>query len=790
MARKYDADSITVIESDLERVQKRPTMYIPSTGVEGAIHIPFEIIDNSIDEVTVEDSVGTTVTTDFDTKTKVFTIVDDGSGIPQGKMLEVCTIINSSGKFNNGEDSAYQFSGGTNGVGLKLSVFLSEWCEVTSEQDGNLLQYRFENGKLAKTTKGKTTRHGSTVKFKMSDKFVAVKDIKPADIIARYEEKAYLFPTAKLILTISEDGKVKKTYTYGGKDIADRVRMWKPDTEIIRVSDTAKVTTLRNISDDDLSEVKVIVDVAFAFKEDALDAEQDKFVISYGNTIKTYTGGSHVDGLKQGIQKFFKTDVIPNLKGKDKDLAIMPTDMTAGLCAFVVAKVYEPEFRGQYKDQLSNPEVRIGVRNAVYEALRSKKSSVVNPMIDFVKRVTRGRMASKKTRKKDVSNIFSKDRNEKFRDIIYTTATTSPELILLEGDSAADNAAMARDSHNQAIYSVRKPKNVFDTASDDVMQVKSTFTELMDICGIEPGKKCDPSKSTMRMILTLTDGDVDGDYISITTTCLLAKHCRPLIDAGMVGRILPPIYAIPKRGKKGEYKYVRSQREFFNEIVKEFIKNVEVSLNGRVLSKEELYALLSKNFNYDRRLESLSDRQCCEPRLMEYIAWKYHGSWKDQKKSYWMNALKQYPEIKVLMEPECLILDGDIPGYDYLNMGLDEYFDRHVKKFKVLQAENDSIYGYSLNGEKDKTLYDVMRAFRSYIPPDVKRFKGLGELDPKELRSLCMDPEKRTVIIFKFDDFEKDMDKINVMLSTKAIHAEARKKLLGSMYLDDLDLDT
>lgn len=433
MARKYNDDSIEVITSDLERVRRKPTMYIPNTAKEGALHIIFEIVDNSIDEITVEDAVGTKVSIDFDTKTRVCTIVDDGTGIPQGKMLDVCTVINSSGKFNNGEESAYQFSGGTNGVGLKLAVFLSEWCEVTSEQNGKFLTYRFEDGVLKDTKTGNSKKHGSTVKFKMSQKFVDLKSIKPADIIGRCEEKAYLFPTAKIQLTISEDGTVKKSYEYYGKDIVDRVKMWKPDTEIIRVTDTRKVATLKDITDDNITDVKVIVDVAFAFKEDALDADQDAYIISYGNTIKTYTGGSHVDGLKQGIQKFFKSEVIPNFKGKDKDLDIMPTDMTSGLVAFVIAKVYNPEFRGQYKDQLSNPEVRLAVRDAVYEALKEQKGSIINPMVDFVKRVTRGRLASKKTRKKDVSSAFSKDKIEKYKEPIINITSNYLELLLCEG---------------------------------------------------------------------------------------------------------------------------------------------------------------------------------------------------------------------------------------------------------------------------------------------------------------------------------------------------------------------
>lgn len=788
MVRKYDASSISVVYDDLDRVRKRPTTYIPSKGVEGAMHIPFEIIDNSIDEVTAKGSVGSTVITEFDTKTRVFTVTDDGSGIPQEMLLQVCTVINSSGKFDNGEDTAYQFSGGTNGIGLKLAVFLSNWCEVTSIRDGKSLTYKFKEGKLVDTIEEKAKGHGTIVKFRISREFANIDDLNVDDLKDRYKEKSYTFPTVKMVLILKDNGKVIKERTYQGKTIVDRVAQWKPDTEIIRVEDTRKELILEDITDDELTRKKVIVDLAFAFKEAVLDsADPMEYMISYGNTIKTYTGGSHVDGLKDGIVKFYRKNIIPKLKGKDKELPIMPSDMTAGLCGFVIAKVYNPEFRGQYKDQLSNPEVKYAVRDAVCEALENQKSSVINAMVEFTKRVTRGRMASKKTRKKDVSNAFSKDRLDKFTDIIQNLNTVSPELILLEGDSAADNAAIARDPNNQAIYPIKRPKNIFDMDSDTADKVKSTFNDVLDICGIAAGKKCDPSQSIMDRILLLTDGDVDGDDIAISTVCLFAKHCRPMIDAGMIGRILPPAYSIPIGNGKREY--VRSQREFFDKILKHFIKNEEIGFKGSVMSKKDLRAFIEKNFEYDTRLEKLANRYCCDPKVMEYIAWCYHGHQKDQKKSYWMDKMKKYDGIKILIEDGSLVIDGDIPGSDYMNLGFDEYFDRHVHRFKDYQKINDDIYGYTINGEDGKTLYDVMHTMRKYIPKGVERFKGLGELDPDEMKTLCMDPETRTVVIFKFKK-DTDMDKINIIMSTKKEFAEARSELLMSLRADSIDIDT
>lgn len=790
MARQYDASSIRVIENDRERLRKRPLTYIPSRQKEGASSIFFEIVDNSIDEVTVKGSVGKTIHATFDSKTKVMSVRDDGSGIPLEKLYDVCTIINSSGKFDNDENTAYTYSGGLNGVGLKATVYLSKWANVKSTRDGKSLMYKFEDGYLKDTIKETEKGHGTYVEFLLDPEFADPREITAEELLQLCEEKSYLFPDVNLIVDILKDGKLVKSHKFSGKDMHDWITKKKPDTPVISIDrDVRTKAVLAEIDDENLRNQKVITTLTFGYKEAVLDAvDPMQFMISFGNTIRTTTGGTHVDGLKLGVQKFFKQNVIPKFKGKDKDLQIMPVDMVSGLCGFVWVQLTTPDYRGQFKDQLNNPEAKYAVRDAVYDALCNAKPSTVNPMIDFVKRVARGRMASKKTRKKDVSNAFSKDRLEKFKDVVYNLNTTSPELILAEGDSACDNAASARDPYNQAIYGIRRPKNIFDTPTEQVARIKSTFNDVLDICGIEPGKKCDPEKSTMNYIFMLTDGDIDGDDIAISTICLLAKHCRPLIDAGMVGRILPPAYAIPTGN--GKHTYVRSQREFFDKITKMFIKTATVSYKGTELSKKELRAFIEKNFEYDTRLEKLANRYCVDPNVMEYIAWNYHGEQKDQKKSYWMKVLKRYPGVQILIEDNMLVFDGDIKGSDYMNLALDDHFHKHVMRFKEYQKKNSTIDGYTLNKEDGLTVYDVMRHLRKVMPSGIKRFKGLGELEPEEMRTLCMDKESRTVIIFKFSDFEKDMDKINVIMSTKAEHARARKELMMSIRADDLDLDT
>lgn len=433
MARKYDASSIVVIENDRDRVRQSPSMYVPDIYKNGGIHIMFEVIDNSIDELSVKEPAGDKIDVTFDKKTKEFSVADDGSGIPLEKLLDVLTKLAASGKFNNNDDSAYTNSGGVFGHGLKTGVFLSKTCEFTSMRDGKFITYSFKDGELSDTKKGSSRKHGTYSKFMIDPSIIDTHEITDKDIRTRMEEKSYLFPYIKMTLTVLDNGKEVKTYKYSGEDIEDRVKKWKPDTPIIRVTENRPVTYLRNITDDSLTTDKVGIDIVFAFKEAVLDGDQSDYMISYANSIKTYVGGTHNDGLKLGIQKYFKDVAMPKLKGKDKDLQIMPSDMVAGMCAFVTVKVKNPVYQGQEKNQLSNQEVKFAVRDAVYEALCKAKPSDVNPMVDFAKRVTRGRMASKKTRKKDVSNAFSKDRLDKFKDFISNLKTEDPELILVEG---------------------------------------------------------------------------------------------------------------------------------------------------------------------------------------------------------------------------------------------------------------------------------------------------------------------------------------------------------------------
>ena len=147
-----------------------------------------------------------------------------------------------------------------------------------------------------------------------------------------------------------------------------------------------------------------------------------------------------------------------------------------------------------------------------------------------------------------------------------------------------------------------------------------------------------------------------------------------------------------------------------------------------------------------------------------------------------------------MVENGQIIIDGDTENSDYINLAFDTYFDKQIRRFKEMQSMNSSIDGYSIDGEKDKTLYDVITTMRKYIPDGgnvkVQRYKGLGELEPSEMKELCTNPETRTAIIVKFKDIERDMEKINIIMSTSKKYMEARSRILSGFRADDLDIDT
>lgn len=297
------------------------------------------------------------------------------------------------------------------------------------------MTYTFEDGDLKDTKKGKSKEHGTIVKFTLNPKFVRVDQLNPDDIQTWIHDKSYCFPNIRFNYILLDNGKEIKNKVYHNNSFADLLKQYKPDTETIFIkNETRKVSLIKNFGDEEPTEVKVIVDVAIAFSEMALDADADKYITTYANSIKTYSHGAALDGAKEGLVKYFREVAFPKMSKKDQEATpITPSDITSGICGVISVKMNKPSYVGQHKERLNNQEAKLAVKAAVFDALCQMKPKAVNEMFDFIKRVTKGRVASKKVRKKDMDNAFSKDRPAEYKPIVFNMKTVAPECLLVEG---------------------------------------------------------------------------------------------------------------------------------------------------------------------------------------------------------------------------------------------------------------------------------------------------------------------------------------------------------------------
>ena len=332
MAKKYDASDIDILETDRDRVQKQAHIYIPDKRMAGALHIFREIADNAQDEVM--NSSGEVVIT-YDEVSREYTAKDNGRGIPLEKLQELCEILNSSGKFTKGKNSAYLTAGGLHGIGLKLANFLSDYFEITSSRDGKSITRYYEDGVFIKEKKVKSDDHGTFIRMKLSDKYLKELDkIKCKHIQKMIEEKTDACPG--LITTfkgITKDGKKIKE-KYSGLTINELMKKYmKP---------TSKTWEFEFESNDGNSSAKI----SFGYDSKATEGSN---LMGWTNFIYNKDGGTHVDAISEALFDIFRRYMLNDFFSdkEKKNLQIRREDIKLGLCGVVVLLTTTPEFLGR-----------------------------------------------------------------------------------------------------------------------------------------------------------------------------------------------------------------------------------------------------------------------------------------------------------------------------------------------------------------------------------------------------------------------------------------------------------
>jgi DNA gyrase subunit B len=837
--QKYDAAQIDKLEG-LEAVRKRPGMYIGDPDERGLHHMVFEVLDNSIDEHLAGYCTKIEVTIHVDGSVSV---KDNGRGIPvdmhpKWKMPAVelvLTNLHAGGKFGQG---AYKYSGGLHGVGAKCVNALSDWFKVEVSREGKVHHMAFERGKttqklevIAELKNKKTT--GTLITFFPDPTiFTITTEFKFERLASRLRELAFLNPGLEISL-VDERGETgkKEAFVYK-RGIEEFVRELGENKQVIH----PKPVVLSRQRDE------VFVDVVLQYN----DSYNDQ-ILPFANSIPNPDGGTHLTGFRSALTKAVNQYAKTNGLTKEKDPAISGDDVREGLICVLSIKLPNPRFESQTKVKLVNTEIDGIVNSIVYEGLMTyfdQNPPVARRIFDKVLTAARAREAARKARETIRKGALTggglpgklADCSE--RDPELT------ELYIVEGDSAGGSAKQGRDRRYQAILPIRgKLINVEKARIDQFLkntEIQSMITAIgtgigkpkEDIDGVAKSKdetSFDISKLRYGRIIIMTDADVDGSHIRTLLLTFFYRQMTELVRAGKIYIAQPPLYQI-KRKKREEY--VDDDVQLNKILITLGAEDVRLKnlADDKELSTAQLKDILESLEKLAKLSESirrhggdfegfLGERAKKTGKLPAYLVKVRDGNeemvhyFHDEKEVRKFH--QENPDLNLFedeTQQELLPLGGPIVGKtNGASRRRAKLVELHesttIQKImgelarKGLQvdhyAASDRPIFELIEGEGEKAtvhpLFSIPEIHQKIVEigrrgVQIKRFKGLGEMNAKELFNTTMDPEKRKLLKVDLnDDNAVDADKMFTILMGDVV--EPRRQFIEDNALNVRNLD-
>jgi DNA gyrase subunit B len=760
--RTYDAQDITVLEG-LEAVRKRPGMYIGSTGVRGLHHLVYEVVDNSVDEALAGhcDSVSVTIHPD-----NSITVVDDGRGIPVAVMEKekrpavevVLTVLHAGGKFGDG--GGYKVSGGLHGVGVSVVNALSEHLHVEVKRDGFTWTQEYSRGKpLGDLQKGAATKEtGTSITFLPDDEIMESLEFDFTTLEERLRETAFLTRGLKISLHDERGEPRHVEFRYEG-GIEDFVAYLNENKEPAQ----KKIVYFEGQSDEGA------VEVAMQWNNSYQES-----VFSFANNINTHEGGSHLSGFRSALTRTLNKYARDKGLLKEKDENLQGEDVREGLTAVISAKLSDPQFEGQTKTKLGNPGMQGFVESVVNQRLAEfleENPQDARSVITKAVQAAQARNAARKAR--DLTRRKSALENSRLPGKLADCSVKDPalsEIFIVEGDSAGGSAKQGRDRATQAVLPLRGKILNVERARIDKVLANNEIQALITAIGTGVRDEFDIEKARYHKIILMTDADVDGAHIRTLALTLIFREMQPLIEAGYVYIAKPPLYRL--KAGKGE-RYIEKESELEEILLSDKLERFEIrDRSGEVGAKltdarwKRFTRLLKQYAGWASALRALHRHDIVE--LLEESG-MLEEQVTDEKAllalfkrassngaPFSIELVEEDPVELVVRSVETKTGHARLRRIRRSMLDSNEYRQLVRVHEQLVQAVGSPPFAVKLGEHGDEALsFERLRTVVMELAgrgAKINRFKGLGEMNPEQLRETTMDPATRTLARVTLED--------------------------------------